>query len=117
MRDTLLAYQRKRSLCFSLTLIDTHLQVNVNGPLVLFQTTYSLLKESKDPKFVSISTGLGSIHRGAAVSARVYAYGASKAALNWVTRKLHHDFPDFSESSAASTRTQMLPPLQCLYSS
>ena len=69
----------------------------MNGPLVLFQTTYSLLKESKDPKFVTISTGLGSIERGAAVSARVCAYGASKAALNWVTRKLHHDFPDLSE--------------------
>ncbi|KAL1664720.1 hypothetical protein GGF50DRAFT_54207 [Schizophyllum commune] len=73
-----------------------HFDVNVNGPLVLFQTIHSLLKESKDAKFVTISTGLGSIERGAAVSARVYAYGASKAALNWVTRKLHRDFPDLT---------------------
>ncbi|KAI5889650.1 NAD(P)-binding protein [Schizophyllum commune H4-8] len=71
-----------------------HFDINVNGPLVLFQTTYPLLKESKQPKFVTISTGLGSIERGAMTSARVYPYGASKAALNWVTRKLHHDFPD-----------------------
>ena len=24
-----------------------------------------------------------------------YPYGASKAAINWTMRKLHHDFPDF----------------------
>ena len=72
----------------------THSQVNVNGPLVLFQSTYSLLKESKAPKFVAISTGLGSITLAGEVGVQVYPYGASRAALNWVARKLHHDFPD-----------------------
>ncbi|KAL1708140.1 hypothetical protein EV121DRAFT_197817 [Schizophyllum commune] len=71
-----------------------HFEVNVNGPLVLFQSTYSLLKESKTPKFVAISTGLGSITLAGEVGVQVYPYGASRAALNWVARKLHHDFPD-----------------------
>ncbi|KAL1700545.1 hypothetical protein EV121DRAFT_295104 [Schizophyllum commune] len=72
-----------------------HFEVNTNGPLVLFQATYSLLKESKAPKFVAISSGFGSIANAGRTSMLMYPYGASKAALNWVVRKLHHDFPDF----------------------
>ena len=40
---------------------------------------------------------MGSITFGASQTVNTYAYGASKAAVNWVTRKLHHDFPDFSK--------------------
>ncbi|KAL1738070.1 hypothetical protein HDZ31DRAFT_51536, partial [Schizophyllum fasciatum] len=70
-----------------------HLQVNTNGPLVLFQETYALLRESPNPKFVAVSSLLGSISTGTALPMNTYAYGASKAALNWVLVKLHHDFP------------------------
>ena len=72
-------------------------QVNTNGPLVLFQATYALLRASAEPKFIVISSAVGSITLGANLPFNIYAYGASKAAVNWVARKLHHDFPDFSE--------------------
>ncbi|KAL1667286.1 hypothetical protein GGF50DRAFT_48855 [Schizophyllum commune] len=71
-----------------------HFEINTNGPLVLFQTTYPLLRESKTPKFVTISSALGSIALAGQMALDVYAYGTSKAAINWVMRKLHHDFPD-----------------------
>ncbi|KAI5892428.1 NAD(P)-binding protein [Schizophyllum commune H4-8] len=72
-----------------------HFEVNTNGALVLFQATYPLLKESKTRKFVTVSSGLGSIALAGQMPVLMYPYGASKAALNWVTRKLHHDFPEF----------------------
>lgn len=74
--------------------IMRHFEVNTNGPLVLFQAMYALLRTSPAPKFVPISTGYGSIELGTQFPGDVYPYGASKAALNWVTRKLHHDFPE-----------------------
>ncbi|KAL1683355.1 hypothetical protein EV122DRAFT_201835 [Schizophyllum commune] len=75
--------------------IVRHVEINTNGPLVLFQATYTLLRESAKPKFIVVSSGMGSITFGASQPVNTYAYGASKAAVNWVTRKLHHDFPDF----------------------
>ncbi|KAL1691081.1 hypothetical protein GGG16DRAFT_125167 [Schizophyllum commune] len=72
-----------------------HFEINTNGPLVLFQETYPLLKQSKTPKFVTVSSAIGSITIAAQLPVNVYPYGASKAAVNWVMRKLHHDFPDF----------------------
>jgi NAD(P)-dependent dehydrogenase (short-subunit alcohol dehydrogenase family) len=67
-------------------------QVNVNGPLVLFQATYPLLKASTpSPKFIAVSSVSGSIEIGAAMPHKGLAYGASKAALNYVMRKLHHE--------------------------
>ncbi|KAL1666178.1 hypothetical protein EV121DRAFT_202922 [Schizophyllum commune] len=71
-----------------------HFDINVNGPLLLFQATYQLLKESKAPKFVALTSPMGSIHTGASWPGGLYNYGASKAAMNWVVRKLHHDFQD-----------------------
>ncbi|KAL1695212.1 hypothetical protein GGG16DRAFT_45414 [Schizophyllum commune] len=71
-----------------------HFEINTNGPLVLFQATYPLLRGNKTPKFVTISSALGSIALAGQMALDVYAYGASKAAVNWVMRKLHHDFTD-----------------------
>ncbi|KAL1718630.1 hypothetical protein EV715DRAFT_200593 [Schizophyllum commune] len=71
-----------------------HFDINVNGPLLLFQATYPLLKESKAPKFVALTSPMGSIHTGASWPGGLYNYGASKAALNWTVRKLHTDFHD-----------------------
>ncbi|KAL1752455.1 hypothetical protein FB107DRAFT_219900 [Schizophyllum commune] len=75
--------------------IIRHVEVNTNGPLVLFQATYALLRASAEPKFIVISSAVGSVTVGANLPFNIYAYGASKAAVNWVARKLHHDFPDF----------------------
>ncbi|KAI5892419.1 NAD(P)-binding protein [Schizophyllum commune H4-8] len=73
-----------------------HYEINSNGPLVLFQAAHPLLKESKTPKFVAISSGIGSIALASKLPVLAYPYGASKAALNWIMRKLHHDFSDFT---------------------
>ncbi|TRM63741.1 hypothetical protein BD626DRAFT_548079 [Schizophyllum amplum] len=70
--------------------------VNTNGPLVLFQATYELLRVSKSPKFIAVTSALACIAVGPELPMNQMAYGMSKAALNWVTRKLHHDNPDMT---------------------
>ncbi|KZO92362.1 NAD(P)-binding protein [Calocera viscosa TUFC12733] len=71
-----------------------HFDVNVAGPLMLFQATYPLLKASNDsPKFVCISTLGSTLSLGATLPAGLLPYGASKCALNWVARKLSFESP------------------------
>uniref|UniRef100_D8PW40 NAD(P)-binding protein n=1 Tax=Schizophyllum commune (strain H4-8 / FGSC 9210) TaxID=578458 RepID=D8PW40_SCHCM len=74
-----------------------HFDVNVNGTLVLFQATYPLLKESPVRKFVPIGSLVGSVSIGSQFPARMLAYGASKAALHYLTRKIYQEHPDLSE--------------------
>ncbi|KAF5327127.1 hypothetical protein D9619_004959 [Psilocybe cf. subviscida] len=70
------------------------LEVNTTGVLVLFQSLYPLLKASTHltgAKFVPISSGAGSID-GSFISGKVLAgYGASKAAMNYLCRKMHFE--------------------------
>jgi len=68
-----------------------HLDVNVTGPLVLFQAVYELLNASKNPKFIPIGTPVGSISEIENFPLGSTAYGSSKAALNFLTRKLHFE--------------------------
>jgi NAD(P)-dependent dehydrogenase (short-subunit alcohol dehydrogenase family) len=66
-----------------------HFTVNVLGPMVLIQATYPLLKASTNtPKFIPISSGSGSIALGTQFPLPRVEYGTSKAALNWLTKKL-----------------------------
>ena len=73
-------------------LTNFELKVNVTGTIVLFQALYGLLKKSKAPKFVPVSSDGGCLD-GAMVKSAIGgpSYGASKAALNWVTRKIHFE--------------------------
>ncbi|KII86615.1 hypothetical protein PLICRDRAFT_43249 [Plicaturopsis crispa FD-325 SS-3] len=72
--------------------VERHFKVNAVGPLVLFQAFYPLLQSAPSiPKFAVISTIAGSIEVGAAVPARLSAYGPSKAAVNFLTRKIHFE--------------------------
>ncbi|KAL1755132.1 hypothetical protein FB107DRAFT_291117 [Schizophyllum commune] len=59
-------------------------------------TTYPLLRASKAPKFAAVTSHVGSVAGGPQLENTVYAYGASKAALNWVTRKLHFQYPEIT---------------------
>jgi NAD(P)-dependent dehydrogenase (short-subunit alcohol dehydrogenase family) len=69
--------------------MQEHFTVNVLGPMTLFQASYPLLKASTStPKFVPISSGSGSIARGTMIPHPQVEYGTSKAALNWLTRKI-----------------------------
>ncbi|KII86764.1 hypothetical protein PLICRDRAFT_43431 [Plicaturopsis crispa FD-325 SS-3] len=72
-----------------------HFEVNVVGTHVLFQAVYPLLKTGPAPKFVVISTIAGSVTIGPTIPFGMYAYGSSKAALNWFTRKVHFENENF----------------------
>lgn len=76
--------------------INQHFNVNTVGPITLFQATAELLHASKtgNPKFVAISTLIGSIGSMDALQgfpATHSPYGGSKAALNWFVRRLHFE--------------------------
>jgi norsolorinic acid ketoreductase len=66
-----------------------HYRINVLGPLLLFQATAPLLLNAKRPTFVAMSSGAGSIDGIERLKIENTAYGASKAALNFVTRRIH----------------------------
>lgn len=71
-----------------------HFSVNTIGSLLLFQATASLLSLAERPKFVAISSGAGSIGGMEALKdVQNTAYGASKAALNFVVRRIHFENP------------------------
>jgi len=72
-----------------------HFEINVVGTLVLFQAAWPLLKASTlSPKFIPISSGAGSLTDGASIPVGMLAYGASKAAENYLSRKLHFEHPE-----------------------
>ncbi|KAF8171706.1 NAD(P)-binding protein [Pholiota molesta] len=68
-----------------------HFAVNVLGPIVLFQSIRDVLKASALPRFVPISSGAGSVAAIQPGGMDIAVYGTSKAALNWVTRKIHFE--------------------------
>lgn len=71
-----------------------HFQVNSVGPLLLFQATRPLLSATINAKFIVISSGAGSISNMENLEVENTAYGSSKAAVNFVTRKIHFENPD-----------------------
>ncbi|KJA22291.1 hypothetical protein HYPSUDRAFT_41169 [Hypholoma sublateritium FD-334 SS-4] len=76
----------------SVPLLEEHFHVNVTGTIVLFQAVYGLLKKSISPRFVPISSSVGCLDSDSIKHlAGGLAYGASKAALNWATRKIHFE--------------------------
>lgn len=67
-----------------------HFEVNTIGTLVLFQAMRPLLKASKSPKFIPISSSTASIGGFGAVSQLGFsAYSVSKAALNYLSAAIH----------------------------
>ena len=72
-----------------------HLTVNAIAPLTLFGATQPLLSKSKNPKFFTISSAVGSNGQLEAYQGLpIMPYGMSKAAVNFAMRKLHFEFPD-----------------------
>jgi NAD(P)-dependent dehydrogenase (short-subunit alcohol dehydrogenase family) len=61
-------------------------ETNVLGPLRVTRALLPLLRKGKNPRVVNWSSGVGSI--ALTDNPNFYAYGASKAALNKVTRTL-----------------------------
>lgn len=67
----------------------SHFEVNTMGPLRLFQSMAPLLQKARIPKFVYISTQLASIGGIGQTPTLTVAYGISKAAGNYLVRKIH----------------------------
>jgi norsolorinic acid ketoreductase len=74
--------------------LESHFRINTVGPLILFQAVLPLLSRSTVPKFVTVSTAVGSIGEQQNYPLPSTAYGTSKAALNYLTRKLHFEHPN-----------------------
>ncbi|KAF8170562.1 hypothetical protein BJ912DRAFT_933226 [Pholiota molesta] len=62
---------------------DPHPQINVLGPIVLFQSVRALPQASALPRFVPISSVAGSLDLTSPNALDLSPYAASKAALNW----------------------------------
>ncbi|CAD6578757.1 MAG: hypothetical protein TREMPRED_002262 [Tremellales sp. Tagirdzhanova-0007] len=80
-------------------------RVNVLGPLILFQATLPF--QPAGSKFIVISSGAGTIDREHRLGSG--AYGHSKAAVNFIVRKLHFEHPDLIVLSLdpGGVRTEM----------
>jgi len=63
--------------------------VNTIGPVLLFQASLDLLLKSEKPKFVVVSSTMGSIELAPVFPAPTTAYGSSKAAVNYIVRRIH----------------------------
>lgn len=67
-------------------------KINTLGPILLYQTLQSLILASAAPKFIVISSVIGSITAiGDMDGAPVLAYGVSKAGVNFFVRNLHFE--------------------------
>jgi norsolorinic acid ketoreductase len=66
-------------------------QTNVIGVLELFQATEPLLRNSSMPKFFTLSSNLGSLAVMEYAPGPWFTYGITKAALNYMTRKIHFE--------------------------
>lgn len=73
------------------TLRDDY-EVNVVGTFALFQVCQSLLVKGEAKKFVVITSSVGSIKGLEMENMPGVSYGASKAAVNWVSKKLSVEY-------------------------
>ncbi|KAI5200875.1 hypothetical protein AUEXF2481DRAFT_77134 [Aureobasidium subglaciale EXF-2481] len=71
-----------------------HVNVNAAGPVRLFQATLPLLNAAEKPIFVYISSMAGSIAATGDLPFGVGVYGASKAAGNFLVRRIHQENPE-----------------------
>jgi NAD(P)-dependent dehydrogenase (short-subunit alcohol dehydrogenase family) len=83
---------------------ESYFRVNTLGPLILFQAFHDLLVKSTKPekKFIITSTLAGSITVIPHVSFPVGAYGASKAAVNYVAAKLQQEHGESEKIAVVS---------------
>ncbi|KAL9614690.1 MAG: hypothetical protein Q9167_000819 [Letrouitia subvulpina] len=73
-----------------------HVDVNAVGMVRIFQAALPLLKRSKkNPRFMAVSSSVGSIAGMDAIAPfPLGSYGASKAALNFLVRRIHFENED-----------------------
>ncbi|KAJ5614882.1 Short-chain dehydrogenase/reductase SDR [Penicillium herquei] len=71
--------------------IQNNLNVNTVGPIRLFQATLPLLLNSSSPRFVLMSSLMGTISGIQDIPLKIASYGASKAAANFLVRKINYE--------------------------
>ncbi|KAH8684477.1 hypothetical protein BGZ60DRAFT_478621 [Tricladium varicosporioides] len=74
-----------------LDMVRKHFEVNTIGPLALIQAFAPLLKASSEPKFLVITSTIGSIGLLGEYKVPFFAYGLSKAGSNYMVAKLHFE--------------------------
>ncbi|PSN74307.1 putative aflatoxin biosynthesis ketoreductase nor-1 [Corynespora cassiicola Philippines] len=65
------------------------LNINLISVLALFQAFEPLLRKAQTPKFIALSSNLGSISMVPYTPGPWYCYGVTKAALNYTLRRMH----------------------------
>jgi len=71
-----------------------HFEVNTVGPVRLFNAFFPLLTRSTNPKFIVVSSMVGSIASQVNFAGfRTANYGSSKAAINFITQRIHLEHP------------------------
>jgi norsolorinic acid ketoreductase len=68
-----------------------HLNINAAGPLGSYLAVRPLLLKASEPRFVVISSELGSIGMQAERKIPDCVYGMSKAAVNFLVNKIHNE--------------------------
>jgi NAD(P)-dependent dehydrogenase (short-subunit alcohol dehydrogenase family) len=97
----------KDALAVTTKIFEETLRTNTLGPWLLAKTFVPLLKKSRDPRIVNVSSGGGQLEDGADGWAPVYC--VSKTALNGVTAQLAAVLPKFAINSVCPgwVRTDM----------
>ena len=75
----------------SVDAVYEHFRVNAVGPLLLFQALYPLLLKRETRKFVVVSSIAGSMTIATNIPVPLTVYGASKAAVNFITETIHKE--------------------------
>ncbi|KAJ5822687.1 Short-chain dehydrogenase/reductase SDR [Penicillium robsamsonii] len=75
----------------SIEQIKIHLDVNTIGPVRLFQATLPLLENSSSARFILSSSLMGTIGGIQDIPLKIAPYGASKAAANFLIRKINYE--------------------------
>ena len=78
----------------SAEMLKYHINLMTVGPLLLYQASWPLLQKSINPKFIVISSTLGSLVEGPKYGHASGAYGASKAAINYLLKIIHNENPN-----------------------
>jgi len=87
------AYERVEAL--TVDKLRENLEINTIGPVRLFHAFFALLSLSSKPKFVVVSSTLGSQEATARYPGfHVANYGISKAGVNYFTQRVHIEHPN-----------------------
>jgi len=76
--------------------VRAQLEVNAIGPLLLIQAFFPLLEKAKEPRFLVLSSSIGSLGDMESLPVPFFGYGLSKAAANYLVRKLHFENPSLT---------------------